>query len=261
MRIRSLVNRLRGKRTFQGPEEQRNAEAKVGEIRDIKPSHQAIIAQVNGLTLTGTLRLESLLQSVEHCIARDIPGSFVECGVWKGGSVLAMILQLQELGVTDRHIYLYDTFDGMTEPTEEDTSVYEAPALDTWQKASERGDTAWGRFFDEEVFCLDGVRAVLEATGYPQEFIHIVQGKVEETIPETIPDDVALLRLDTDWYASTRHELIHLYPRVPTGGVLIIDDYGHWDGARKAVDEYFLETGCPLLLHRIDYSGRVALKL
>ena len=84
---------------------------------------------------------------------------------------------------------------------------------------------------------------MLHGTGYPPERIHFVRGPVEETLPAGAPDEIALLRLDTDWYESTRHELEHLYPRLAAGGVLLVDDYGHWEGARKAVDEYFADHG------------------
>ncbi len=84
--------------------------------------------------------------------------------------------------------------------------------------------------------------------------------EVEDTIPARIPDEIALLRLDTDWYTSTLHELHHLYPRLAKHGILIIDDYGHWQGARQAVDEYFKDAGPDLYLHRIDYTGRILVK-
>jgi hypothetical protein len=90
--------------------------------------------------------------------------------------------------------------------------------------------------------------------------VHFVQGPVEETLPGTTPDSVALLRLDTDWYESTLHELTHLYPRMSAGGVLIIDDFGHWDGARRAVTEYFSTSAKPILLTRTDYTGRMGIK-
>jgi O-methyltransferase len=106
---------------------------------------------------------------------------------------------------------------------------------------------------------LDDVRANLLSTGYPANQIHFVPGKVEQTIPKTLPERLALLRLDTDWYESTKHELEHLYPRLSNDGVLIIDDYGHWRGAREAVDEFFLRSRHPLL-HRLDYTGRLMLK-
>jgi hypothetical protein len=87
-----------------------------------------------------------------------------------------------------------------------------------------------------------------------------VSGPVETTLPAQAPDRLALLRLDTDWYASTRHELEQLYPRLVREGVLIVDDYGHWEGAREAVDEYFAANGPAPLLQRVDYTGRMAVK-
>ena len=100
----------------------------------------------------------------------------------------------------------------------------------------------------------------MESTGYPSERIHLIKGMVEETLPAQAPERLALLRLDTDWYASTKHELEQLYPRVSPGGVLIIDDYGHYEGARNAVDEYFASRGEHVLLQRIDWTGRMVLK-
>jgi hypothetical protein len=107
---------------------------------------------------------------------------------------------------------------------------------------------------------LEDVTANVAAVGYPAELVKFVRGKVEDTIPVTAPESIAILRLDTDWYESTRHELEHLYPRLVPGGVLIIDDYGHWQGARRAVDEYLARLPEPLLLNRIDYTGRIAIK-
>jgi hypothetical protein len=207
--------------------------------------------------MTGVARLEALVDAVRYTVQRNLPGAFAECGVWRGGSVMAMILTLQEARAADRHIYLYDTFEGMTEPTEHDTSPLEGPALEEWERSEGR---PYSEMFAPEVFNEAGVRELLRSTGYPEHLLHFVAGPVEDTIPGTIPDDLALLRLDTDWYESTRHELRHLYPLLAPGGVLIIDDYGHWEGARRAVDEYFGEASPPLLLNRIDYTGRVAVK-
>ena len=114
--------------------------------------------------------------------------------------------------------------------------------------------------FGSEVFDEESVRETVLSTGYPEEQVHIVRGPVEDTIPGKAPERLALLRLDTDWYESTYHELVHLYPRLSVGGVLIIDDYGHWEGARRAVDEYFAAAGSRPLLNRIDYTGRIAIK-
>ena len=103
-----------------------------------------------------------------------------------------------------------------------------------------------------------GSKPTLAETAYPR--VEFVQGRVENTLPAAAPPEIAVLRLDTDWYESTRHELEHLYPRLVDGGVLIVDDYGYWQGARQAVDEYFGETGEAILLNRIDDTGRIAVK-
>ena len=105
---------------------------------------------------------------------------------------------------------------------------------------------------------LDDVRHTLACSGYPAERVHYVVGKVEDTVPGTMPDAIALLRLDTDWYESTLHELVHLFPRLVPGGVLIVDDYGYWQGCRKAVDEYFRDA--PILLSFVDDTGVVGVK-
>jgi hypothetical protein len=227
----------------------------------VSDADRAIVGRAFPYTMTGVPRLLALIDAVRHLVKRDVPGDFAECGVWRGGSVLAMILTLQGLGVADRHIHLFDTFEGMTAPTAHDTSPLDPPALERWTAAERNGERAWNELFHPEAYNEQSVRATLLATGYPPELLHFVRGPVEETLPARAPESLALLRLDTDWYESTRHELEHLYPRLASGGVLIVDDYGHWEGARRAVDEHFSQPGeQPLLLHRIDYTGRIAVK-
>jgi O-methyltransferase len=230
------------------------------DLSELDERDRPIVERALPYTMTSVQRLESVVQAVRYCEARGVPGAFAECGVWRGGSVLAMILTLQELGLDDRDIHLYDTFEGMTRPSEIDTSVVEGAALDTWERARQAEQTPWAEMFAPDVFDEGAVRETLLATGYPEERIHMVKGRVEDTIPAEAPRRLALLRLDTDWYESTRHELLHLYPHLASGGVLIIDDYGHWEGARRAVDEYFDEHAPPVLLNRIDYTGRIAVK-
>jgi O-methyltransferase len=225
----------------------------------LTPEEKRIVEAASPFTITSVPRLVSVIDSVRYCTAKDLPGAFAECGVWRGGSVLAMVLTLQELGREDRDLYLYDTFEGMTAPGERDVSRFDPPALETWRSAEAARSRAWSHLFRPDVFSEADVRDRLLATGYPEARLHFVRGPVEETLPEQAPREISLLRLDTDWYESTRHELEHLYPRLTPGGVLIVDDYGHWEGCRRAVDEYFAERD-PLLLHRIDYSGRLALK-
>ena len=212
--------------------------------------------------MTGALRLEATVEAARYCVARDVPGAFVECGVWRGGSLLAIVLTLQELDVADRDVYGFDTFEGMTEPTEHDVPRGDGGtgALEEWRAARARGERPWSGLFGADVFDLESVRRTVAGSGYPAERIHLVEGEVEQTLPDAAPGSIALLRLDTDWYRSTRHELEHLYPRLAEGGVLIVDDYGHWQGARQAVDEYFGSQAEPLLLNRIDYTARIAIK-
>ena len=230
------------------------------ELRGFSDTDRAIIAQAMPYTMTSALRLGAVIDATRHCVRRSVAGAFVECGVWRGGSVLAMLLTLRELGADNREIYLFDTFEGMTPPTHHDVSPLEGPALAEFERADREGGRAWDELFGADVYDESSVRATIEATGYPSDLIHVVKGKVEETIPAVNPNEIAMLRLDTDWYESTRHELRHLYPRLVEGGVLIIDDYGHWDGARRAVDEYFAHDAAPVLLNRIDYTGRIAIK-
>src|SRR4051812_20580099 len=224
------------------------------------PADRAIIERCLTVSMTGVPRLQALVDAVRYVVSRDIPGAFAECGVWRGGSVLAMALTLQDIGSTDRHIWLYDTFEGMTAPTEQDVSVHGQPALETWQRAESSGEQAWGELFDPGEVGEAAVRDRVLATGYPSELVHTVKGPVEETIPEHAPDGLALLRLDTDWYESTRHELVHLYPLPAPHAVPIVADFGHWGGPRRAVEEYF-EAHPPVpLLQRTDYAGRMAIK-
>jgi hypothetical protein len=226
--------------------------------KTISDDDRRILEQCLPYTMTSPQRLLALIDAVRYVVARDLTGAFAECGVWRGGSVLAMILTLQALGVDDRDLHLYDTFEGMTEPTEHDTSPFDPPAVESWREAEQTSSVMYPELFEAGVFGEGQVREVLSGTGYPDGRIRLHRGDILQTVPSQAPDGVALLRLDTDWYESTRHELEHLYPRLAEGGVLIIDDYGHWEGARRATDEYFAQR--PLLLSRIDYTGRIAVK-
>ena len=211
---------------------------------------------VSRYTMTSPQRLYALYKAVEYIAANRIEGDFVECGVWRGGSAMAIALMLKRLGIGDRKIYLYDTFEGMSSPTEKDKDIF-------GNKASSLLEVEELSASLENVWCyasLEDVSSNIGNTGYPMQNVFLLKGKVEDTIPATIPGKIALLRLDTDWYESTAHELLHLYPLLASKGVLIIDDYGHWQGARQAVDEYIAKNKLSLLLNRIDYTGRLAIK-
>jgi hypothetical protein len=213
----------------------------------------AILKQVRRQTMTTAPRIAALCDAVDYVVRAGIDGALVECGVWRGGSMMAAALRLLRLGSTDRDLYLFDTYAGMSEPGPEDVrSWYDGYSPHRrWRRKRRSG---WSAVSEQEV------RANMLGTGYPGERIHLVAGKVEETLPAQAPDRIALLRLDTDWYGSTKHELEHLYPGLAQGGVLIVDDYGHYAGAKRAVDEYLARTSEHLLLTRIDYSGRIAIK-
>jgi predicted O-methyltransferase YrrM len=223
---------------------------------DITAEEWKIYSRVRPFTMVSLERILANVRAVDYVVRSRIPGDIVECGVWRGGSSMAMALALARHGDTSRRIWMYDTYAGMTDPTSADVSrsgasaaallaaakQYEAPECSlVWAYAS-----------------LDDVRANMEATGYPLSRTEFVKGPVELTLPGAKPDQIAVLRIDTDWYESTKLELVHLYPRLSPGGVLIIDDYGDWQGARRAVDEYFADL--PLFLNRVDYTGRLAIK-
>jgi O-methyltransferase len=220
---------------------------------DFEESDIELCRRVGPYTMTTPPRLYALVRAVEYVAERKVPGAIVECGVWRGGSMMAAALTLQRLGVTDRDLYLFDTFEGMTAPTAEDIKPSGEGAAELLAQEDKDSDI-WA------VASLDEAREALLSVGYPEERIQFVKGPVEETVPEHAPDEIALLRLDTDWYASTKHELVHLYPRLASGGVLLLDDYGYWQGARRAVDEYVAENELTLLLNRIDHTARIAVK-
>lgn len=213
------------------------------------PTFQSIYQKVRPYTMTSIDRIWSLYNAVNYISNNKIEGDIVECGVWRGGSSMVAALTLLENKDANRHLYMYDTYEGMSEPTGEDVSIHGDTGEDTWQGINQ----CYADFPD--------VQRNIGSTNYPSSLVHMIKGKVEETIPQEIPEKIAILRLDTDWYESTYHELVHLYPRLVKGGVLIIDDYGHWQGARKAVDKYFTENNIPVLLNWIDYTGRVAVKV
>jgi hypothetical protein len=221
---------------------------------DFESLHKEIFAKVTNHTMTSAERIYSLIEAVKYVERNNIPGDIVECGVWKGGSMMAVAETLKSLKSTTRALYLYDTYEGMSEPTEHDKTWYGQSAFSLLTNSDKEKNLVWA------YSALDTVKKGMASTGYPLDKINYVKGKVEDTIPATMPNNIALLRLDTDWYESTAHELFHLFPLLKKGGVLILDDYGHWQGARKAVDEYLEQNQIQILLNRIDETGRIAIK-
>ena len=196
-------------------------------------------------------RLYSNVNSIKYLVNSRIEGSIVECGVWRGGSMLTMLKTLNLYSEKSRDVYLYDTFTGMSAPSKEDGNFAHEKF-----KALQTGE-------EESNWCcadLNDVKSTIKLVDYPQEKIHFVKGKIEDTVPITMPDRISLLRLDMDWHDPTLHALTYLYPKVEPGGVIILDDYGHWAGCKLAVDRFLEENNIHILLNRIDYTGRIGIK-
>jgi O-methyltransferase len=219
---------------------------------DYDEDFREIIRAVRPYTMTSNDKLHALISATKYIHDHKIPGAVVECGVWRGGSMHAVARTLDAKDDHSRDLCLFDTFEGMTEPTEKDAR-HDGETAAHLLATSQREASVWA------YASLEDVQAGFATVPYPADRVHYVKGPVEETIPDHAPEQIALLRLDTDWYESTKHEFNHLYPRLVSGGVLLIDDYGWWQGSRTATREFLDETGERLLLLRMA-SGRVAVK-
>lgn len=196
-----------------------------------------IVKIVQPYTLLSIERIINLLSSVEYIIKNDIPGDLIEIGVWKGGAIMAIALKCIQLNAS-RKIHVYDTFEGMTETKDVDVDLYGRKAEDIFESV-------------KCYSCFDETKANIDKCEYKNIEYHI--GDIRETNILEIPKDIALLRLDTDWYELTKFELLHFAPNVVSKGIIIIDDYGHWKGCKKAVDEYLIDKN--IEINQIDYTG------
>src|SRR5258708_17852902 len=225
-------------------------------IFDLEPEFLKLHESCRNETMTSIERMYARYQATCHVRDREIPGDLVECGVWRGGSAMLMASTLLAHGRTDRTIWLYDTFDGVLPPGDDD--VQEMSGRRAAEILAEQERTADNPFWG--IAPRTQVEHNLQRTGYPMHRFHLVPGDVLATIPREGPEAISLLRLYTDSYASTSHVLQQLYPSLSAGGVLIVDDYGYWRGARTPTDEYFQSIERRPLLHRIDYTGRIGIK-
>jgi O-methyltransferase len=231
-------------------------------IDDATPQEGEIINIVKSYTMTPPEAVYGLIQAVKYVVANQIPGAIVECGVAGGGSMMAVAKTLAALKDFSRELFLFDIFyPGMPRGGEFDVDHKGNDATTFFEEL--------GIIYDEndvkaikEVNTLPDVRSRMNLMGYDNQKIHCIRGKVEDTIPHEGLDQICILRLDTDFYESTRHELIHLFPRLVRGGILIIDDYAAYEGARKATDEFITEHKLVLYLNRIGPNGcRFAVKI
>jgi hypothetical protein len=211
---------------------------------------QRIFDAARPYTMTGKDVMYALYDAVRHIVRNNIPGDIVECGVWRGGSALVAALTLRAMRA-ERNLWLYDTFEGMTAPTELDVDREGHRASDYMERYSDDGKWCYADLAD--------VRRTFRLNGFGEAGLRFIRGDVLQTLPNVSPDRISVLRLDTDWYQSTKLELELLYPKLSPGGVLIIDDYGYWEGSRRAVDEYFAQGPAPMLV-RINDQVRLAIK-
>jgi O-methyltransferase len=208
-------------------------------LQFVDDADRRIIETVKSRTMTDTVRLFSMIEGLRYLVRVGVPGAIVECGVWRGGSMQAAALTLLECQDTERELHLFDTFEGMPPPSDADVRFKDGQTAEEIMQTSDKDSAIWA------IAGLEDVKQGMVETGYPAEKVVYHQGRVEETIPDEAPDQIAFLRLDTDWYESTRHELDHLYDRLSPGGILIIDDYRYWEGSYRATHEWLDETGEP----------------
>lgn len=207
---------------------------------------QEFIDLVKPDSMMSDARIGALWDSLDEVIRLGVPGDIVMCGVWRGGAVRGVLEYLSAAGAVPwlwREVWVYDTFDGMSGATAIDVTTH-----------GERGDQIKR---GDPLNC----EATLEefsriAAGHDRQGrLTVVTGDVVETLSSRpMPEAIAILHLDMDFYRPTAAALSALYPRVGSGGITIIDDYGHWDGCRAAVDKYFAAEGEPVG-ERIDDTG------
>jgi hypothetical protein len=194
---------------------------------------------VKPYTMTSEERITALYNTLEYIRINNIPGDIVECGVWKGGNILGCI-EYMNFYKMDKEVWLYDTFNGMTGTTDVDVDM-NGVSGELWKGLCNSP--------------LLEVQSIMNQSSYNKDKLHYIIGDISETLNNisNIPKSISLLRLDTDWYASTKKEMEILYPILSQNGVLIVDDYGHWKGAKKAIDEYFINQN--INIENIDYTG------
>ena len=210
----------------------------------------------SGRTMGIPVQQYSMWQASRYVVENDIEGEIAEFGVWRGGMSLISAMALTQTG-SQKEIYLFDTFMGMTQPTEFD---YELLGGNTALKMLRNEKKMDGKINTWAYASLRDVQDGFKENSFPVERLHFVKGDVSDTVPMDLPERIALCRIDTDWYESTKHVISHAWPRLSDYGVLILDDYDVWSGSREAVDDYFNEIGYRPLATRID-SGRLIIKL
>lgn len=212
--------------------------------------------KIKPFTMVDKYSSHAAWRAVNYVLDRNIDGAIVECGVWRGG-ISIMMASVIESRSSNKKQYLYDTFEGMSEPSSKDIDKYGVSAQSQLSSTSRKDadDNVWA------YASLEDVKMNFTISKVNMNNISFIKGKVEDTIPQNIPESISLLRLDTDWYESTKHELEYLYPLLTEGGVLLIDDYGYWSGCKRAVDEYFLKLEAKPFFADLPDGGLIAIKI
>jgi O-methyltransferase len=208
----------------------------------------------NRLTMGSKDNLAATILAVRYVCKNKLKGDFVECGVWRGGHGIAAALTFNLYSSKNKVICL-DTFLGMTKPTDNDFSNHDKLKAITQFNSNSR--------IDHNEWCFasyDDVQRNFLQAGVLKDDFELIKGDVAETLPKLSVNPIVFLRLDTDWYESTKMELKYLWPLLIVNGVLVVDDYGHWQGSKKAVDEFF-QSSPTILFHALDYTSRSGIKI
>ena len=224
------------------------------EMSTLEPDFLALYKQCSQYTRTSWETLYALYKSIQYIVANRIPGDMLESGVSGGGSMKLVAHLLLSLGDSDRTLFLYDPIEVVTEPESDLRLELSRNSAIGDQPEIERRDVK------SRTVPVEGIREIIAASGYPIEKVKVISNAIENTIPATISQRFALLRLQTNWYPSTKREMELLYPRLSPRGILILDSYGHYQGVCRGVDEYMSRLKEKPLLQRIDYACRLAVK-
>ena len=226
---------------------------------DIQEYEKRLIDTAKRFSMTSKIRMLALCRAFKHINENNIDGDFVECGVWKGGNLILLQNLMHEFKNLERKIIGFDTFEGMTEPSQFDVNLKNQAAIKLLNQEKKIENDV-----KENNWCFSSYDSVLKnfKDNTRSNNLVLIKGDVKETLNEdkNLPKKISILRLDTDFYESTKIELEKLYPLLSKNGILIIDDYGHWQGAKKAVDEYFSKTNYKPFLNIVDYTCRLIIK-
>jgi hypothetical protein len=259
--LKKIASRVLGRTGYQLTRVRPNEKGRSIYLDDEQAAVRAI-ARVRGVSMVSEVGLLSLWRQAQFCETRSIPGAFVECGVWKGGACALMALANLEYGNARRHIHLFDSFADICQPdpaVDGDRAIQEAEKWGGLRREDLTGALrSMTGFYAHKGGAgrLDDVRDLLERQiGYPSEFLHYHEGWFQDTLPQASEalGAISLLRLDGDYYAATKICLDHLAHRVSRNGFVVFDDYGAYEGCRRAADEYLVAKGHGFL-HRVTHD-------